>query len=44
MNICADQQSGQWLIQAINGHQLREGTKVKAINVKDLPKPVKMAL
>jgi hypothetical protein len=36
--------SGQWLIQAINGHQLSEGTNLIAMNAKDLPKLVNMAL
>jgi hypothetical protein len=37
MQICADQWSGQWL----SGHEL---TRLKAMNAKDLLKPVKMTL
>jgi hypothetical protein len=42
--VCTEQQSGHWLIEAINGHRLREGTMLKAIDTKDLLRPVKMAL
>jgi hypothetical protein len=42
--ICAEQQSGQWLKNAMHGHKLREGTTLRAIDTKDLPKPVKMSL
>jgi hypothetical protein len=44
MYVCADQQSDQWLSQAINGNQLEEETKLKVRNGKDLSKTVKMAL
>jgi hypothetical protein len=41
---CADQRSVDWLITAIHGFQIREGVRLKAIDAKHLPKPVKMAL
>jgi hypothetical protein len=42
--VSTNQQSGQWLTEAINGHRLGEGTLLKATDAKDLPRPVKMAL
>jgi hypothetical protein len=39
-----NQLSSQWLIQATNGHELREGTMLKSKNTEDLLEPVKMAL
>ncbi|PNF41280.1 hypothetical protein B7P43_G01460, partial [Cryptotermes secundus] len=42
--ICADQQSGQWLIRAIDNHRLQSGTRLKATDARNLPKPVKVAL
>jgi hypothetical protein len=38
---CTDQQSGQWLIRAIDNHRLGSGARLKARN---LPKPLKVAL
>ncbi|PNF16032.1 hypothetical protein B7P43_G04600, partial [Cryptotermes secundus] len=40
----ADQQSGQWLIKAIVNHRLKSGTRLKATDARNLPKPVKVAL
>jgi hypothetical protein len=42
--ICADQQSGQWLVKAIGSHRLESGTRLKATDGKNLPKPVKVGL
>jgi hypothetical protein len=42
--ICAEQQSGQWLIRAIDNHRLGSGAKLKAIDARNLPKPIKVAL
>jgi hypothetical protein len=42
--ICADQQSGQWLIIAIDNHRLGSGARLKATDARNLPKPVKVAL
>jgi hypothetical protein len=42
--VCTDQQSGQWLTEAVNGHRFREGTLLKAMDARDLPRPVKMAI
>jgi hypothetical protein len=42
--ICADQQSGQWLVRAIDNHRLDSGARLKATDARNLPKPVKMAL
>lgn len=42
--VCTDQRSVQWLIEAINGHRLKVGTLLKALDAKDLPRPVKMVL
>jgi hypothetical protein len=44
MCVCADQQSGQWLIKAINNHRLGAGVRLKATDARNLPKPVKVAL
>lgn len=41
--MCADL-SGQWLREVVNGHGLKEATVLRAVNEKDLPKPVKMAV
>ena len=41
---CADQKSVDWLIAALHGFQIREGARLKAIQSKHLPKPIKMAL
>jgi hypothetical protein len=38
------QQSGQWLIKAINNHRLESGGKLKATEGKNLPEPDKVAL
>jgi hypothetical protein len=40
---CADQQSGQWLIKAIDDHRLESGTRLKATDARNLPKSVKVA-
>jgi hypothetical protein len=42
--ICADQQSGQWLIKAIDNHRLGSGARLKATDARNLPKPIKVAL
>jgi hypothetical protein len=42
--ICADQQSGQWLVKAIDNHRLETGASLKATDAGNLPKPVKVAL
>jgi hypothetical protein len=42
--ICVDQQSGQRLIRAIDNHRLGSGAKLKAVDARNLPKPVKVAL
>jgi hypothetical protein len=42
--ICADQQSGQWLVKAIDNHRLGTGARVKVTVARNLPKPVKIAL
>jgi hypothetical protein len=41
---CADQRSVDWLVTALHGYQIREGARLKAIDAKHLPKPIKMAL
>jgi hypothetical protein len=41
---CADQQSGQWLVKAINHHRLGIGVRLKATDARNLPKPVKVTL
>jgi hypothetical protein len=45
--VCGDQQSGQsgqWLIRATDNHRLGSGARLKATDVRNLPKPVKVAL
>jgi hypothetical protein len=42
--VCNDQQSGQWLTEAVNKHRLKKKTLLKAMDAKDLPKPVQMIL
>jgi hypothetical protein len=42
--MCVDQQSGQWLIKAIDNHRLESGGRLKATEAKNIPKPVKVAL
>jgi hypothetical protein len=42
--ICANQQSGQWLIRATENHRLGTGARLKATDARNLPKPVKVAL
>jgi hypothetical protein len=41
---CADQQSGRWLIRAIDNHRLGSGARLKATDARNLPKPIKVAL
>jgi hypothetical protein len=41
---CADQQSSQWLVKAIDNHRLGTGAKLKVTGARNLPKPVKVAL
>jgi hypothetical protein len=36
IHVCADQQSGQWLTEAINERRLGKGTVLKATDAKDL--------
>jgi hypothetical protein len=42
--LCADHQSGQWLIKAIDNHRLGSGARLKATNARYLPKPIKVSL
>jgi hypothetical protein len=42
--ICADQQSDQWLIRAIDNHRLGSGARMNATDTRNLPKPIKVAL
>jgi hypothetical protein len=42
MLIYTEQQPGWWLINTINGHRLREGNMLKAMDMKALPKSVKI--
>jgi hypothetical protein len=42
--ICANQQSGQWLVRAIDNHKLRSGARLKPIYARNLPKTIKVAL
>jgi hypothetical protein len=42
--MCADQESGQWLIKATDNYWLESGARLKATDVRNLPKPVKVAL
>jgi hypothetical protein len=44
MYVCADQQSGQWLIRATDSHRLGSGVRLKAADARNLAKPVKVAL
>jgi hypothetical protein len=41
---CTDQQSGQWFIRAINDNRLGSGARLKAMDARNLPKSVKVAL
>jgi hypothetical protein len=43
MYVCADQQSGQWLIRAIDNHRLGSGARLKVTYARNLPKPAKVA-
>jgi hypothetical protein len=42
--MCTDQWTGQWLIQAIYGHRLREGPALKEMDIRNLAKPLTMLL
>jgi hypothetical protein len=42
--MCADQQSGQWLIKTIDNHRLESGAWLNATDARNLLKPVKVAL
>jgi hypothetical protein len=42
--ICADQQSGQWPVKAIDNPRLGTGVRLKATDARNLIKPVKVAL
>lgn len=42
--MCANQQSGQWLVKAIDNHMLESGARLKATDARNLPKSVKVAL
>jgi hypothetical protein len=42
--VCADHQSGQWLIRAIDNYRLGTETILKATVARNLPKPVKVLL
>jgi hypothetical protein len=44
MYVYADQQSGQWLIRAVDNHKLDSGARLKATDTRNLPKPVKVAV
>jgi hypothetical protein len=44
MYVCADQQSGQWLIRATDNHRLGSGARLKAMDARKLPKPIKVAI
>jgi hypothetical protein len=39
-----DQQSGQWLMRSIDTYRLGSGARLKAMDARNLPKPVKVAL
>jgi hypothetical protein len=41
---CANQQSSQWLVKAIDNHRLGTGARLKVTDARNLPKPVKVAL
>jgi hypothetical protein len=42
--ICADQQTGQRLVRAIDNYRLKSGVRLKATDARNFPKPVKVAL
>jgi hypothetical protein len=42
--ICADQQSGKWLIKAADNHRLESRARLKATDARNLTKPIKVAL
>jgi hypothetical protein len=42
--ICTDQQSGQWLVKAIDNHRLGKGARLNVTDAMNLPKPVKIAV
>jgi hypothetical protein len=42
--MCANQQSGQWLISAIDNHMLESGARLRAADARNLPRPIKVAL
>jgi hypothetical protein len=42
--MCDDQESGQWLIKALDNYRLESGARLKATDARNLPKPVKVAL
>jgi hypothetical protein len=42
--MCADQESGQWLIKAIDNYRLESGARLKFTDARNLHKPVKEAL
>jgi hypothetical protein len=42
--ICANQQSGEWLIRVIDNHRLGSGARLKATDARNLLQPVKVAL
>jgi hypothetical protein len=42
--MCADQQSDQWLVKAIDNHRLESRARLKATGARNLPKPIKGAL
>jgi hypothetical protein len=41
---CAKQQPGQWLIRATYIHRLGSGARLKAMDARNLPKPVQVVL
>jgi hypothetical protein len=42
--ICANQQSGQWLVKATDNHRLGTGARLIVTDTRNLPTPVKVAL
>jgi hypothetical protein len=42
--VCADLQSGQWLVKAIDNHRIGSRARLRVTNAKNLPKPVRIAL
>jgi hypothetical protein len=42
--ICANQQSGQWLVKAIGNYRLESGARLKATDARNIHKPVKVTL